>query len=157
TRGWPAASPSRWCRRPPPPTRRLTPTELVGRAGGVSPRRRTPPGTHVPGSPTSTCEHCELPGPVTETPMRQSSSTIGMLVLGALLTAPGTPLAGRLAAAGPELTRLHILMVFDTNAKELARSLKLDEERLLQLWGETIPSDRYRLTVLRGNQTNKAE
>jgi len=83
--------------------------------------------------------------------MRQFSSTIGLLVLGGLLAAPGA-----LSAAGTELTKLHILMVFDTNAKELANSLYLDEQRLVELWEDTIPGDRYQLTVLRGKDANKA-
>lgn len=83
--------------------------------------------------------------------MRLFSTTVGLLVLGGLLGAPG-----RLPAAGTELTRLHILMVFDTNAKELANSLHLDQERLVELWEDTIPSDRYKLTILRGKEVNKA-
>ncbi|MFO0930869.1 MAG: caspase family protein [Gemmataceae bacterium] len=74
-------------------------------------------------------------------------AAVGVLVLTA-----GGPWA---SAASPELRKIHILTVLDTQASELAPSLMLDERRLRDLWRQTIPADRYTLTVLKGKQATR--
>lgn len=66
-------------------------------------------------------------------------------------------LALALAAAPPplrspsaELQTLHILMVFDHPNEAIRPSLKPDEQRLRQLWRQTLPAGRHTLTVLAG-------
>lgn len=73
-------------------------------------------------------------------------------VVGVLVLAAGGQGA---SAAPPELKKLHILAVLDTQASELLPSLKLDETRLIGLWRQTIPADRYTLTMLKGKQATR--
>lgn len=62
------------------------------------------------------------------------------------------------ASAQPvELRKLHVLMVLDTSARELATSLQIDEKRVLRLWSETIPESRRSVTVLKGDQATRKD
>jgi hypothetical protein len=78
----------------------------------------------------------------------------GLLALSAALLVPAAVPAERPNAA--ELKKLHIVMVFDTRASDLAKSVRLDEWRMRLLWKETIPSGRYTLTTLSGANVTKA-
>src|SRR5262245_8920017 len=77
----------------------------------------------------------------------------GLLALSAVLVVPAAVPAERPSAA--ELKKLHILMVFDTRASDLAKSVRVDEWRMRLLWKETIPSGRYTLTTLSGAKVTK--
>jgi hypothetical protein len=53
------------------------------------------------------------------------------------------------SAAAPELRKLHVLVVLDTDS-ELRKQLEIDEVRLTRCLKERIPADRYALRVLKG-------
>lgn len=84
--------------------------------------------------------------------MRWSMSAISLL-LGGILAFPES--SGQAMAAVPELRKVHILVVLDTEASDLASSLRLDEARLRGLWRQTMPADRYSLTLLKGKQVSR--
>jgi hypothetical protein len=67
----------------------------------------------------------------------------------------GLASGGLAQAQAPELKKLHILMVFDTNAPELAKSLRVDKRRMLTLWRDTVPADRRQVTVLEDEKATK--
>jgi hypothetical protein len=69
----------------------------------------------------------------------------------------GLALGGQARAQAPELQKVHILMVFDTNAKELAKSLGIDKRRMITLWKETIPQDRRTIKLLEGEEATKEQ
>jgi len=75
---------------------------------------------------------------------------LGMLVW--LLAGLGVCFAAGPAEAAPELQKVHILMVFDTNDPRLKKSLEHDETRMRETWKRTIPEGRYTLKVLRGEE-----
>lgn len=86
------------------------------------------------------------------------SRSVWTLALSLLLAGAGLFQGTRVAAATPpEVKRLHILMVFDTEAADLKLSLQVDERRMRRLWLETIPASRYTLTVLKGKQVTRKE
>lgn len=60
-------------------------------------------------------------------------------------------------AAEPELTKLHVLMVFDSNAKDLTQSVRVDEKRMDRLWVETIPAARRSVKTLKGDKATKKD
>src|SRR5882724_2341088 len=64
---------------------------------------------------------------------------------------------GPATAQAPELKKLHILMVYDTNASDLTKSLKADKKRMLSLWRDTIPANRHNVVVLEGDKVTKEE
>lgn len=76
-------------------------------------------------------------------------ATVGFLVL-ALAGGRGV------AAEMPELKKIHILVVLDTEASDLAPSLRVDEHRLRNLWRQAIPADRHSLTLLKGKQATRS-
>jgi hypothetical protein len=78
---------------------------------------------------------------------------IGLLALGTALLVPAALPADQPRAA--ELKKLHILMVFDTQASDLERSVKIDERRMRSFWKYTIPASRYQLTVLTGDKVSR--
>jgi hypothetical protein len=84
---------------------------------------------------------------MTEKLMRGFFSLVGLVALGLVLGGP----AARLTAAPAEIKKLHVLMVFDTNDDGLESSLKIDEWRMRRVLRETIPEDRYALTVIKGD------
>jgi hypothetical protein len=82
--------------------------------------------------------------------------SLGILVLGLVLTGAAsadTPVNPRTAPPPrrPELKKLHVLMVFDTNDKLLSNSLAIDERRLKLFLKTNIPQDRYSLTIIKGD------
>jgi len=84
---------------------------------------------------------------MTETLMRGIFSLVALVALSLVLGGP----APRLVAAPAELKKLHVLMVFDTNDEGLESSLRIDEWRMKRVLTETIPADRYAVTVLKGD------
>jgi hypothetical protein len=76
-----------------------------------------------------------------------------ILFLGSLLASAVTPTPG--VAAPAELKKVRILMVFDTSSDDLASSLAIDERRVKEMLQDTIPPQRYQLTVLRGKQVTR--
>src|SRR5262245_11471627 len=72
------------------------------------------------------------------------------LALMLLAGAPAAPAQAPRVSPPAELKKLHVLMVFDTKDERLEPSLVIDEKRLTQLWANTMPKERYSLTVLKG-------
>jgi hypothetical protein len=81
--------------------------------------------------------------------MCRTTTVIGLVVLGWLVSISSSA-AGRVVSPPPELDRVHILLVFDTDDPQLRESLALDKERMLHLWQTTISRDRYTLAILEG-------
>jgi hypothetical protein len=63
--------------------------------------------------------------------------------------------AGVWGTTPDQLAKLHILMVIDTAASDLTRSVTLDEKRMLRLWRETIPESMRTLTILKGEKATR--
>ena len=61
--------------------------------------------------------------------------------------------AGALRAEPPELKKLHVLLVIDTDSN-LKESIIVDQERMELLWRHTLPQDRYDLKVLTGDDAS---
>jgi hypothetical protein len=78
-------------------------------------------------------------------------------LLGWLLACPGLLPAGQAQAAAPELKKLHILMVIDTQDEVLSTSVKIDQGRMKRLWAATIPHERYSLKVLDGKKVTRRD
>ena len=66
--------------------------------------------------------------------MRLPHRATGLFAIGLLLT--GSPLV---AAPPKEVTKLHVLMVFDTQDEILADSLHIDESRMREFLASNIP------------------
>ncbi|MFO0878659.1 MAG: caspase family protein [Gemmataceae bacterium] len=77
-----------------------------------------------------------------------------LVVFGAALVCAGTLDAAPVVSTPTEIRHLHVLLVVDTGAKDLAFSLKIDRERMEQFLERTIPVDRYTLHVLEGQKAN---
>jgi hypothetical protein len=80
--------------------------------------------------------------------------TTGLLALSSVLLVPAALPAER--SKTTELKHLHILMVFDTKASDLAKSVRVDERRMRRLWKETIPSSRYTAIMFSGAKVTQA-
>lgn len=80
------------------------------------------------------------------------AQVIRSLLLFALLPGLASAATDVVADSPPELKRLHVLVVIDSAARDLAYSVRIDRERIEHLLMTTIPADRYRLTVLEGKK-----
>jgi hypothetical protein len=81
----------------------------------------------------------------------------GVLHLFAVGIVAGLASGGPAPAQAPDLKKLHILMVFDTNARDLAKSLSKDKRRMLLMWNETVPQRLREIKVLEGDKANRQE
>jgi hypothetical protein len=54
---------------------------------------------------------------------------------------------------GPELKKVHVLVVIDT-LSNLAKELRVDERNFLNLFTRLVPANRYQVTVLKGSRVS---